>query len=319
LSEARRLAESAAAKQMNSDTAYTLAYVLEQQTQVTESERSYRQSLALRTNKTERSISDIRRGLIIVLDAQNKFVEREIAFKQMVTESQVGAYDFEGQGDSYIAQGKYLLAGNSFLSAATASKYFQQPRLWCRAAYAYWTADASDDALSNARTCIEKLGGNDDLKNLKALAHQVIADIFNSRSLFDEAAKHARESVALNPDDGWAHYQLGRALIELQRPLEAVTSLKQANKLTDGKYYDFHFALGSAYFKLEEWELARQSFEQSAQLAPKDTASAYNVALCYGRQRFWYDSARWYKEVLRRDPNHPDKAQIQRKIELLLK
>ena len=78
-----------------------------------------------------------------------------------------------------------------------------------------------------------------------------------------------------------------------------------------------HFKLGSAYFVNENWDLAGQSYRQAAELAPKDDAAAYNVALCYARQQLWKDAASWFEEVLRRDPNHRERQEILRKIEVL--
>lgn len=77
-----------------------------------------------------------------------------------------------------------------------------------------------------------------------------------------------------------------------------------------------HFQLGAAYFDLENWASARQSFEKAAELEPKDPASAYNVSLCLAHLQFYRDAANWAEEVLRRDPNHPKKKDLLRKIRL---
>jgi tetratricopeptide (TPR) repeat protein len=84
--------------------------------------------------------------------------------------------------------------------------------------------------------------------------------------------------------------------------------------LSDGKYASMHFRLGNSYFELENWEFAMQSFEKAAELEPSDTAAPYNVAVCNERLGYRVDAARWYREVLHRDPHYPDRASIERRI-----
>ena len=78
-----------------------------------------------------------------------------------------------------------------------------------------------------------------------------------------------------------------------------------------------HFALGSAYFSLEQWADAGQTFKKAAELDPKDSASAYNVALCFYNQNYYNDALTWYRDVLRRDPNFQKKDQVLRMIDTL--
>jgi tetratricopeptide (TPR) repeat protein len=88
-------------------------------------------------------------------------------------------------------------------------------------------------------------------------------------------------------------------------------------RLSDGKYPDMHFHLGAAYFEVENWQFARQSFEKAAELDPKDDAAPYNVALCLQRLGFSLDAARWYEEVLKRNPARTDRQQLLNLIALL--
>ena len=78
-----------------------------------------------------------------------------------------------------------------------------------------------------------------------------------------------------------------------------------------------HFTLGSAYFDLENWELSKQSYEKAAQMDIKDFAAPYNVALCFDHLGYFNDAANWFEEVLRRNPNHPEKREILNTIEAL--
>jgi len=78
-----------------------------------------------------------------------------------------------------------------------------------------------------------------------------------------------------------------------------------------------HFHLGGAYFEIENWQFAKQSFEKAAELLPKEDASAYNVALCYQRLGLFVDAAHWYEEVLKRNPARTDKQELLNRIATL--
>ncbi len=148
-------------------------------------------------------------------------------------------------------------------------------------------------------------------------AHYVIAIILNERGVYQEALSHAREATSIAPNSAWNYDAQVVALLGLRRFQEAVTMSTQAIRLSDGKWATMHFNLGNAYFELENWEFARQSFEKAAQLNPKDDAAAYNAALCYVNLKYYNDAATWYEEVLRRNPNHAQKQEILRRISAL--
>ena len=110
---------------------------------------------------------------------------------------------------------------------------------------------------------------------------------------------------------------MAESLIGLRRFHEAVSASSTAIRLSDGKYPIMHFRLGAAHFELQHWEFARQSFEKAAQLDPEDATAAYNVAVCLVRLTYYRDAARWYEEVLRRNPDHRDKRDILQRIQEL--
>jgi tetratricopeptide (TPR) repeat protein len=128
---------------------------------------------------------------------------------------------------------------------------------------------------------------------------------------------HAREATSLDSKNAFAYDDMSEALIGLRRYEEAVNASEQAIRLSDGKYWFMHFHLGQAYFGLENWDFARQSYEKAAELDPSDSASAYNLALCFAHLKYYLDSAKWYEEYLRRNPNAPDKSEILARIQTL--
>jgi tetratricopeptide (TPR) repeat protein len=121
----------------------------------------------------------------------------------------------------------------------------------------------------------------------------------------------------MNPNDAFAFDTLAEALIGLRRFYEAVGAAQQAIRLSDGKYGSMHFRLGFAYFDLENWDLASQSYQKAAELDPADPSAAYNVALCMQRLHYFVDAAKWYEEYLRRKPDAQDRTEILERIRAL--
>lgn len=140
--------------------------------------------------------------------------------------------------------------------------------------------------------------------------------MLNDRGVYSEALSHAREANDLDSSDPWFFQSQANALFHLRRFQEAINASNQAVRLSDGKFSTMHFRLGACYFELQNWEFARQSFEKAEELNQADTAAPYNVALSLQNLGYRGDAAKWYEEVLRRDPNYQDKVEVQKRINL---
>jgi len=88
--------------------------------------------------------------------------------------------------------------------------------------------------------------------NALAYAHRALAAILNGRGVYSQAEVHARQSLALDPANGWAALQLSNALLALKRPTKAAAAAGNAIRLSDGGIASMHFAAGAAYFDAED-------------------------------------------------------------------
>ena len=52
---------------------------------------------------------------------------------------------------------------------------------------------------------------------------------------------------------------------------------------------------------------------------PTNATASYNVAVSLVRLGLLLDAAKWYEETLKRDPQHPEAAEIRRRIQRLRK
>ncbi len=303
-------------KQPSADMYFQLADVLEDRGSIAEAGTNFRRALesskAVGDADTQASST---RGLIRTAYSLGKPTEVAGWFNALVTSGQAHDLDWEQNGRRMDKLGQFKEAGQSYQQAAVLGGTWTN---WCEAAGSYaLVAGTEDSVLASARKCVSEGAGKKDSEKLLSNAHRQIASVLNQRGVYQDALSHAREASVLDSSSAWAFDAQAEALLKLRRFQEAINASNQAIRLSDGKYSSMHFKLGSAYFEAENWEFARQSYEKSAQLEPKDDAAAYNVALCFVRLGYRGDAARWYEEVLRRNPNHGEKQEILNRIQLL--
>lgn len=257
------------------------------------------------------------RGLIRTSYALGNKHKGDTWFKALVSSGHATSWDWSLQGKRLENLNEFHDAALAYQTAASLDPEYGW-YFWLDAACMYWmSVDDYDNALACARKCIALGSQEDYAEDTLALCHRLIANILNKRGVYQDALNHARESIALDPEEGWAYDVQAEALIGLHRYLEAVKACEQAIRLTDGKYSLMHFHLGDAHFELKNWEQAYQSYELAAEFDKKDTSAPYNMALCALKMNRYYDASRWFEEVLRRNPNYPERQEILRRIEAL--
>lgn len=100
----------------------------------------------------------------------------------------------------------------------------------------------------------------------------------------DDAAALVRLQTALERDsqDVAALYNIGRVLLRLGRPREAVAPLKQALALK-GDNWSYAFSYGYASALAERWPDAVSAFRAARVLMPNDAVTSYDLALSLQR------------------------------------
>lgn len=264
------------------------------------------------------------RGLIDCADGLNNYKEAERLFSVLKSkEKGLWGSDWWGEGARLYKQKKFVEAGEAYKTGAQIrGEYIASsliPQMWCSAEDSYNRAGRDDDVLETGRQCLGfPIAPPVDPETVGSV-HTDIALILDKRGVYSEALVHAKQAIVLNAKDAWAFYASALALNGMRQFNDAVEPAKEAIKLADGKYGEMHFALGDAYFELQQWSLAEQSYEIAAKLDTKDWSAAYNIALCFQHLGYKSDAASWFKEVLRRNPQHKDKEQLLQRIKDLQK
>ncbi|MBI2265398.1 MAG: tetratricopeptide repeat protein [Armatimonadetes bacterium] len=80
-----------------------------------------------------------------------------------------------------------------------------------------------------------------------------------------KAAKHFEAAIRINPNDAFAHYQLGAAYTRLGRPREAIEQYKRTTELSPESAFG-HFNLCASYVMEGEYEKARAEYEEALEV-----------------------------------------------------
>ncbi len=205
----------------------------------------------------------------------------------------------------YAAAGRAYARGGDLVEEKDKANYYT----W--AAEQFSLASNDDDALAVARKALKFPIAD---VRTKATASRTISSILDERGVYEEALRYAEDAVGADPNDHQNHFWRASALYHLQRYQDALEEEKNALRLADGRFAFEHFLLGSIYFDLRQWDLASAAFEHAANLDKTDASSTYNIGLCMMNKGYKADAVDWFRETLKRKPNHPNRDHIEKLI-----
>ncbi|MBV9084838.1 MAG: tetratricopeptide repeat protein [Acidobacteriaceae bacterium] len=228
-------------------------------------------------------------------------------FAKFVEAGYAQSYDWAQEAWHLLDLKAYADSGETYLEAASK---FNNYTFVCEAADSFYFGGDLDRALSSARDCIKQAEGKEKSAGTIASARARIADALNQRGVYEEALSQITQALVTEPNNASFLDTKARALYGAGRYAESATASKAAIQASDGKYGWMHFQLGLAYFKLRDWESAKDSFERAANLDPNDPEAAYNVAASYQNMHSRRDAIAWYKQVISRDATYAQKNDV---------
>ncbi|MBE7558026.1 tetratricopeptide repeat protein [bacterium] len=117
----------------------------------------------------------------------------------------------------------------------------------------------------------------------------------------DAAEKEFRAAIKDNPNNEFAHNQLGRLYFTRKRYSEAVTCFQHAVRIQPNNL-DFLENLARAAVMSGDPALAEGSYKRAMQLAPKVAAYPYNLGLLAERAGRTEEAAVYYRKAIEADP-----------------
>jgi tetratricopeptide (TPR) repeat protein len=300
---------------------YSVASALEDEANIAEANVWFQKALIGKPSTClENETAQIYRGIIRTSRRLGKPAPAEDAFRKLIALGQAGDWDWSGEGDYLASLSRNLDAAIAYETSAELGNKIAS----CKATVQRFISPKTDidKTLTNGRSCLSAA--------MKATKYQekefaefapnvnaIIAWALNERGVYQEALSYVKQSISLNNDYYFAYSTEAKILANMQRYQESIAAAKDAIRLSDGKYSDDHFNLGSAYFSVENWSSAEISFRKAAELDPSSFAAAYNVALCLQRQGYSGDAVQWYRDSLKRNPSPEEKLEVQNAISRL--
>lgn len=134
--------------------------------------------------------------------------------------------------------------------------------------------------------------------------------IKNQNKEFEAAIPYFEKSLQQDPNFIYAHYNLGHALTELNRPDEALEHFTQAvtHDLDEKRLEDWvpriHNNLGSAYLRLGTYQKAIPHFQKTLTLQPQHFLAHNNLGVAYLQAGHYQKAIEQFQTTLRLNPDY---------------
>jgi tetratricopeptide (TPR) repeat protein len=122
---------------------------------------------------------------------------------------------------------------------------------------------------------------------------------------YQEAIESYKQAIRINPDDEYAHNNLGVAYRKLGKYEEEIESYKQAIRINPDDR-DAHNNLGLAYGELGKHKKEIESYKQAIRINPDYVNAHYNLGNAYGELGKYQEAIESYKQLIRIDPDDVD-------------
>jgi Flp pilus assembly protein TadD len=136
-------------------------------------------------------------------------------------------------------------------------------------------------------------------------AHSLLGVVLAKRGQLDEAISQLQESLRLKPDSAEAHYNLGAALDGKGQIDEAIHQFQEALRLKPD-YADAHYNLGATVGKKGQIEEAIRLYREALRLKPDFADARNNLGIALGKQGRVDEAIGQFREAIRLQPGHAD-------------
>jgi len=141
-------------------------------------------------------------------------------------------------------------------------------------------------------------------------AWNILGHIKNQNKEFEAAIPYFEKSLQQDPNFIYAHYNLGHALTELNRPDDALEHFTQAvtSDLDEKRLEDWvpriHNNLGSAYLRVGHHQKAIPHFQKTLILQPQHFLAHNNLGVAYLQARQYQQAIEQFQKTLQINPNY---------------
>ncbi|MGR3302182.1 MAG: tetratricopeptide repeat protein [Candidatus Scalindua sp.] len=162
-----------------------------------------------------------------------------------------------------------------------------------------WREKKYDDALEYTHT---GLNLNPAGTRVRATLINRVGSAYDDLKIPDLAIKYYKNSIEVDPDFSWPHYNLGNLYCEQKKYVEAEKEYKKAIEL-DSEDADPHCNLGDLYSEQKKYAEAEKEYKKAIELDSEDADPHCNLGDLYSEQKKYAEAEREYKKAIELDPN----------------
>lgn len=266
-----------------------LAYHLFQQGRHAEAERLYRQAL----QRTPHDVAATN-GYAFMLRHTGRVPEAIELMKRCLKKHPESVHLLLHLGEAYRTEGRLEEA---------AMLYKKVIRLRPNSAEALFCLGLVQQSLENvddARLLFERaITVNPNL----AEAHNGLAAIYAEAGDFDQAISHCLEAIRINPDYVAAHVSLGSLMRSQKNNLELAVKHFEIAVALQPDLPESYFALGQAWFELEEFHKAQGCLEKAVKMREEYPEALSLLAYCRMTLGNTEDARHFYERALTLSPD----------------
>jgi Tfp pilus assembly protein PilF len=134
-------------------------------------------------------------------------------------------------------------------------------------------------------------------------AHYNLASLLQAQGLVQEAIEHYRMAVKLRPGHAVANNALGAALVTVGRPADAVGPLRVAISRRPG-YFDAHYNLALALHALKDVNGTIEQLTEAVRISPNDSSAHANLGAALAEAGRVREAQAQLERALEIDPHH---------------
>ncbi len=162
---------------------------------------------------------------------------------------------------------------------------------------------ARGDVAGASKACLAALAASSSAAEA-ATAHALLAACFRSEGNAAAGLAHAREAVAIRPDDAGGHYALAECLDDTGDKSGAIASLRRALAARGG-FVQAHRYLGLLLADTHDLRGAAQSFARAVELDPRHARTWCNLGSAQQTQGLLQDALVSFRRALAVQPDYP--------------
>ncbi len=164
------------------------------------------------------------------------------------------------------------------------------------------TAEMVEDAMRDVRPAAQPLMDDANVKRYVSVIHQLLAQRYGDRGMDEKAAEAWSEVIKIEPTLAEGHYNLGVALVNMEKRGEAIQRFEKSIELNP-YFVKGYFSLGNAFIAEGRYEEAAENFQHALEVDPDDPEVRHNLGVAYSHMKKVEEAVAEFEKVIELHPS----------------